>query len=74
MMEWVNANAQSITVILTIFGGFYVGVRNIGADIDKLEKKMERADRKWFALLKDMHRLDKTVHVMKIQKKSKDEN
>lgn len=39
MMEWINANAQSITVILTIFGGFYVGVRNIGADIDKLEKK-----------------------------------
>ena len=80
MIKFIENNASTAAIILTVIGGLYLGVRDIKADIKadidkfenrmtaldtKFEARMEKIDERWVTLLSEIHRLDKDVTILK---------
>ena len=76
MIKFIENNASTAAIILTVMGGLYLGVRDIKADIkadidkfevrmERFETRMEKLDERWVTLLNEIHRLDKDVTVLK---------
>ncbi len=54
--------------VFAILGAFYAHHRDIKSDISKFEERMEKIDERWVTLLSEIHRLDKDVTVLKVNK------
>lgn len=54
----------TLPIVLTLIGGIYL----IKADSNKFEARMEKIDERWVTLLSEIHRLDKDVTILKVNK------